>query len=66
MSFAIWERKLRFRFYKQIHGSLVSVCYLVAEDEGEENEEVGVGDLQPTLGGGKHEDDVAEEDSGQE
>jgi hypothetical protein len=44
----------------------VHACDLVAEDEGEENEEVGVGHLQPTLSGGKHEDDVAEEDSGQE
>jgi hypothetical protein len=39
---------------------------LVTEDEGEEDEEVGVGDLEAGLGGWKNEDDVAKEDSGQE
>jgi len=32
---------------------------LVTEDEGEEDEEVGVGDLEAGLGGWKNEDDVA-------
>ena len=39
---------------------------MVAQDEGEEDEEVGVGDFDAALGGRKNEDQVPEEDSGQD